>query len=494
MKDYVEWNIAKRRISTSDVDKQLYKDKLNKLFGIKTMNEVNRRDLKVEINAVETMKQRQAFYNRVIARQNARLLDVDRYMIGESSIAFYDVDALKERLDTHLVREINNINNRPNLSETQRQICIQRRQEICDSKKAYLDDGHTNLTKNTKKRFGKIASRSIVSSYDCSQNDEMQWMTDEYVPDTENSITRIVSYAKKKTIIKANRGIGAHILARSKTSIARPVQLFKQIMEEKLTLPFDNFTTTVQLHLTDTDSFFVGVYVATPSTNKELLSHSEFRRIVHNTYHKEMNSYVDTSNIDENDIYYDISRKKQLSLFQMELLEKGLAKLVVATNPKEYYTVFKDATISSKQKGLKKNVSISLSQRLEALPSLQQLLVSGNYHALYRHKVVVGNIQVRNKNVVTSLMEKVVNSQLNRKNFYLSDGITSVPHGHFLCRTILNQISRPNTIIENNKNLYKESNIERRVIDEYIGDNIAVQKINLYSLIMTEVLKKILYD
>ena len=121
--------------------------------------------------------------------------------------------------------------------------------------------------------------------------------------------------------------------------------------------------------------------------------------------------------------------KKQVGLFEVENISRANI-ITIALNPKEYYEEFDDYSNNKKHKGLKKSTT---GMDFDAYCS--KLATTSEYfdkHIKQTKKIKQKTFQVINDSMQMLAVNKIQFGQLNYKRFYFSNGITSLPYGHFL--------------------------------------------------------------
>ena len=121
--------------------------------------------------------------------------------------------------------------------------------------------------------------------------------------------------------------------------------------------------------------------------------------------------------------------KKQLGLFKVENISRANV-ITIAINPKEYLEGFDDYSINKKHKGLKKGTrGMNFDVYCSKLASISEYF---NYRVKPTKKIKQKRFQVINDSMQMCTVNKIQFGQLNDKRFYFSNGIVSLPYGHFL--------------------------------------------------------------
>ena len=143
--------------------------------------------------------------------------------------------------------------------------------------------------------------------------------------------------------------------------------------------------------------------------------------------------------------------KKQVGLFEVENINRAMI-ITIALNPKEYPEEFDDYTNNKKHKGLKKSTA---GMDFEAYSSrLATLIEYFDKHIKEAKKIKQKRFQVINDSMQMCTVKKIQFGQLNDKRFYFSNGIVSLPYGHFILdkiRKIKHKYRKIHTVIHEKK-------------------------------------------
>ena len=121
--------------------------------------------------------------------------------------------------------------------------------------------------------------------------------------------------------------------------------------------------------------------------------------------------------------------KKQVGLFEVENISRANV-ITTAINPKEYLEEFDDYSTNKKHKGLKKGTrGMNFDAYCSKLASISEYF---DYQVKPAKKIKQKRFQVISDSIQIRTVNKIQFGQLNDKRFYFSNGIVSLPYGHFL--------------------------------------------------------------
>ena len=103
--------------------------------------------------------------------------------------------------------------------------------------------------------------------------------------------------------------------------------------------------------------------------------------------------------------------------------------ITLALNPKEYFEVFRSKEINKKHKGVKKNTA---GMTYESFASIIMDIREYTYIDKNPKKIKQKRFQVKRTNMQMTTVSRNQFGLLNSKRYYLADGVTSLPYGHFL--------------------------------------------------------------
>ena len=212
--------------------------------------------------------------------------------------------------------------------------------------------------------------------------------------------------------------------------------------------------TFVYLILTDTDSCSLQFTFITDL--KSSISEDEARKLIFEILLLKKGDRLDTS-----DEFFDQffcrnkSTKKQVGLYEVERIDN--ANLVTrAVNPKEYIEIFKNKAINKKHKGIKKS---SPGMNFESFASRIMDVRDWTYSQKRAKNIKQMRFQLKRTDMRLMKSYRTQFAGLNDKRYYLTDGVTSLPYGHFLIADL-----------EEKKNYEKIQNVLFKIKDELIRD------------------------
>ena len=138
--------------------------------------------------------------------------------------------------------------------------------------------------------------------------------------------------------------------------------------------------------------------------------------------------------------------KKQVGLYEVENIDNPTL-VTIAVNPKEYIEIFKNKALNKKYKGIKKST-----------PGM-------NFESFAKQTIKQTRFQLKRSDMRLIESYKTQFAGLNDKRYYLTDGVTSLPYGHFLLAEI-----------DEKKNYEKIQNVLLEIKDELIRDECKVIK------------------
>ena len=179
--------------------------------------------------------------------------------------------------------------------------------------------------------------------------------------------------------------------------------------------------------LTDTDSCSLQFIFITDL--KSSISEDEARKLIFEILSLKKGDRLDTS-----DEFFDQflcrnkSTKKQIGLYEVEHIDN--ANLVtIALNPKEYIEIFKNKAINKKHKGIKKSTP---GMNFESFASRIMDVRDWTYSQRRAKNIKQTRFQLKRTDMRLMESYRMQFAGLNDKRYYLTDGATSLPYGHFL--------------------------------------------------------------
>ena len=127
--------------------------------------------------------------------------------------------------------------------------------------------------------------------------------------------------------------------------------------------------------------------------------------------------------------------KKKVGLYEVESIDNSNI-ITKAVNPKEYFEVFRNKTINKKHKGVKKSTP---GMNFEAFSSRIMNIREYSFAEKIPKTITQKRFQIKNTMMQMTTARRKQFAGLDDKRFYLSDGITSLPYGHFLLSEIRDQ-------------------------------------------------------
>ena len=126
---------------------------------------------------------------------------------------------------------------------------------------------------------------------------------------------------------------------------------------------------------------------------------------------------------------------KQVGLYEAESIDNANI-ITIAVNPKEYFEVFRNKAINKKHKGVKKSTP---GMNFEAFAARIMDIREYSYAEKLPKSITQKRFQIKNSMMQMTTVCRKQFAGLNDKRFCLSDGITSLPYGHFLLSEIRDQ-------------------------------------------------------
>ena len=124
----------------------------------------------------------------------------------------------------------------------------------------------------------------------------------------------------------------------------------------------------------------------------------------------------------------NVALKKQVGLYEIESIDNPNV-VTVAVNPKEYIEIFRSKDLNKEHKGIKKTTPgmnfESFSSRI--MDCREYTYAQKKSRSLKQSKLKLSKTMMQFKEEL-----KTQFASLNDKRYYLPDGVTSLPYGHFL--------------------------------------------------------------
>ena len=257
--------------------------------------------------------------------------------------------------------------------------------------------------------------------------------------DDAQSISGVVS-ENKKSLKPHSRFIGCKVLALAKLQIATFIHSIVKLFHPALMttrvrnklLEYNVLEVQPTMGLTDTDSCS-WMFIMLADANKPRHPENDIKEMLEKILITELRHRFDLSDdyFKKYDMHAPLERK-QMGLYAFENVN-GI-NVTIGVNPKEYIEVCNDASVNKKHKGLKRNtVGMDYPLYAERVRSMQE-------NASIENRLVKRFVQKRLQSVHGEMsqvtIDKVSFGKLNDKNYYFTDGITSLPHGHPLLHEI----------------------------------------------------------
>ena len=181
------------------------------------------------------------------------------------------------------------------------------------------------------------------------------------------------------------------------------------------------------LILTDTDSCAIQFLFVNDLKSK--ITEEQTRKLIFDISLVNIGHRIDTSD----DFYAQFKcqnkkLKKKVGLYEVESIDNANI-VTIAVNPKEYFEVFRSKAINKKHKGIKKSTP---GMNFESFSSRIMDIREYSFAEKIPKTIVQKRFQIKNTKMQMTSVSKKQFEGLNGKRFYLSDGITSLPYGHFL--------------------------------------------------------------
>ena len=189
--------------------------------------------------------------------------------------------------------------------------------------------------------------------------------------------------------------------------------------------------TFVYLILTDTDSCSLQFTFITDLLSS--ISEDEARKLIFDILIMKKGDRLDTSHeFFDQFLCRNESSKKQVGLYEVENIDNPIL-VTIAVNPKEYIEIFKNTAINKKHKGIKKSTP---GMNFESFASRIMDVREWCYSQKRAKTIKQTRFQLKTTDMRLIESYKTQFAGLNDKRYYLSDGVTSLPYGHFLLAEI----------------------------------------------------------
>ena len=181
------------------------------------------------------------------------------------------------------------------------------------------------------------------------------------------------------------------------------------------------------LILTDTDNCAIKFFFVNDLKSK--ITEDQTRKLIFEIILLKIGHRIDTSNnFYAQFLYQNKKLKEKVSLYEVESIDNANT-VAIAVNPKEYFEVFRNKAINKKHKGVKKSTP---GMNFEAFSNRIMDIREYSYAEKIPKTVSQKRFNIKNTKMQMTTVTKKQFACLNDKRFYFSDGITSLPYGHFL--------------------------------------------------------------
>ena len=183
--------------------------------------------------------------------------------------------------------------------------------------------------------------------------------------------------------------------------------------------------------MTDTDSCCIQFLFL--SKLQSQISGNQARKLIFEIILLKLGHRIYTSN----EFYADFlcqneSLRKKVGLYEVESVDNG-NMITIAVNPKESFEVFKNKTINKKHKGVKKPTP---GMNFETFAARIMDIREYSYAEKLPKSIKQKRFQIKNARMQLTTVNREQFAALNDKQYYLTDGVTSLPYGHFLLAEI----------------------------------------------------------
>ena len=253
------------------------------------------------------------------------------------------------------------------------------------------------------------------------------------------SIAGVIS-ENKKSLKPHSRFIGCKILAFAKLQIATFIHSIVKLFHPALMtmrvrtqlMKYNVVEVQPSMVLTDTDSCS-WMFIMLGDMNKPRFPENDIKEMLEKLLITELRPRFDLS--DDYFKKYDMHaphERKQMGLYAFENIN-GI-NVTVGVNPKEYIEVYNDTSINKKHKGLKRNtVGMDYPMYADRVRSMKE---NASIEKRLAKRFMQKRLQAVYGEMSQVSIDKVSFGKLNDKNYYFTDGITSLPHGHPLLKEV----------------------------------------------------------
>ena len=292
-----------------------------------------------------------------------------------------------------------------------------------------------SLTQFKEKEIRNHKKKNLYSYFDIIENTNSDLKVKNVIDFSEQDIASVKAIAvKKRDKVKiTTRFMKGKMLMFSKISLKSfvydvidifcfPDEIISEIYERN-----DILKVFIYLILTDTDSCSLQfTFINRLSSN---INEDRARDIIFEILILKLRDRLDTSHeFFERFSCRDPTTKKVVGLYEVESIDNPNV-VTIAVNPKEYLEVFRNKELNKKHKGIKKT---TLGMNFESFSN--RIMDTREYtQAQKKAKTLLQSKFKLSKTTMQFKEElKVQFASLNDKRYYLTDGVTSLPYGHFL--------------------------------------------------------------
>ena len=289
-----------------------------------------------------------------------------------------------------------------------------------------------NFKRKEKKQHKKTGLTNFVDRLDvANKNEKVKTIID--FSDQDTASIKALSVKTNDKVKITTRLMKGKMLMFSKLSLKSFVYdiidifCFPDEDVKKIYERYKIIKTFVYLILTDTDSCSLQFTFITELESS--ISEDEARKLIFDILIMKKGKRLDASHeFFDQFLCRNESSKKQVGLYEVENIDNpNLVTIVV--NPKEYIEIFKNKAINKKHKGVKKSTP---GMNFESFASRIMDVREFTYSEKPSKKIKQMRFQLKTTGMKLIETYKMQFAGLNDKRYYLPDGVTSLPYGHFL--------------------------------------------------------------
>ena len=294
--------------------------------------------------------------------------------------------------------------------------------------------------KSFEKKLTKSHKRKTFKNYDDRINDAMLNDKVKTVLDfsfQDRGSVKALGVKKNEKIKITTRFIKGKMLMFSKISLKAFVYdiidifSFPDLQVQEIFAQKEIIKCYIYLILTDTDSCSLQ-FLFLSNLNCRI-SEDEARDLIFDILIMKLGQRLDTSHeFFERFKCRNKATKKKVGLYEGESIDNQ-NMITLAINPKEYYEVFKSKEINKKHKGVKKTTP---GMHFESFPSRIMDFREFQPHEKKPKAIKQKRFQIKYTQMRMTETNRSQFGLLNCKRYYLTDGVCSLPFGHFLFAAI----------------------------------------------------------